>query len=139
LPITLIVMNNGGYASIRNTQRNYFDSRYIATGPEAGLLFPDLIKLCESIGLPGMRIETAKDLTSGLDYAMAQSGTFICEVCLQTNEVLSPKVAALPQSDGSMLSMPLEDMSPLLELSVLEHEMFYPLTMTSLIAKRSEI
>lgn len=136
LPIILIVMNNGGYASIRNTQRNYFEGRYIATGPEAGLLFPDLVKLCESIGLPTMRIETAQDLAAGLDYAMAQAGTFICEVCLQANEVLSPKVAALPQADGSMLSMPLEDMSPLLSLAVLEQEMLYPLTAASLVAKR---
>jgi acetolactate synthase I/II/III large subunit len=136
LPITLIVMNNGGYASIRNTQRNYFDSRYIATGPKTGLLFPDLVKLCESIGLPAMRIESAQDLASGLDYAMTQSGTFICEVCLQTNEVLSPKVAALPQTDGSMLSMPLEDMSPLLPLAVLEQEMRFPLIPVSVKAKR---
>lgn len=28
LPICLIVMNNGGYASIRSTQRNYFKARY---------------------------------------------------------------------------------------------------------------
>jgi len=44
LPICLLVMNNGGYASIRNTQRNYFAGRHIGTGPEAGLLLPDLEK-----------------------------------------------------------------------------------------------
>lgn len=137
LPIILIVMNNEGYASIRNTQRNYFDSRYIATGPEAGLLFPDLLKLCESIGLPAMRIDAAQNLNSGLSHAMVQTGPFICEVKLQANESLYPKVAALPQADGSMLSMPLEDMSPLLPLQVLEQEMQFPLTAASVAAKRS--
>lgn len=136
LPITLIVMNNGGYASIRNTQRNYFDGRYIATGPEAGLLFPDLLKLAEGIGLPAMRIERLQDLSAGLADAMAQSGPFICEVCLQPNEVLMPKVAALPQADGSMLSMPLEDMSPLLSLPVLQQEMSGRLAAASLAAQR---
>jgi acetolactate synthase-1/2/3 large subunit len=42
---------------------------------------------------------------------------------LSSNETLAPKVAAVPQADGSMLSMPLEDMTPLLPLEVLEREM----------------
>jgi len=46
LPITLVIMNNGGYASIRNTQRNYFASRFVGTGPEAGLMLPDLESCC---------------------------------------------------------------------------------------------
>jgi acetolactate synthase-1/2/3 large subunit len=33
----------------------------------------------------------------------------------------------MPQSDGSMISMPLEDMSPLLPRSVLRNEMLIPL------------
>jgi acetolactate synthase-1/2/3 large subunit len=33
LPICLFIMNNGGYASIRNTQRNYFEGRYVGSGP----------------------------------------------------------------------------------------------------------
>src|SRR5262249_23844622 len=35
LPVRLFVFNNNGYASIRNTQRNYFESRFVGTGPEA--------------------------------------------------------------------------------------------------------
>jgi acetolactate synthase-1/2/3 large subunit len=137
LPIILIVMNNDGYASIRNTQRNYFDSRYIATGPESGLLFPDWQQLFKSIGLPSMCIDQAAELADGLAFAMSQSGPFICEVRLQPNEALSPKVAAMPQEDGSMLSMPLEDMSPLLDLFTLESEMLIPLTETSSKVKRA--
>jgi len=46
---------------------------------------------------------------------------------LTPDETLSPKVAALPQADGTMLSMPLEDMSPLLPLEQLKVEMLVPL------------
>ena len=38
---------------------------------------------------------------------------------LQPNEALAPKVSALPQADGSIVSMPLEDMAPLLPLEEL--------------------
>jgi acetolactate synthase-1/2/3 large subunit len=123
LPLVLIVMNNRGYASIRNTQRNYFQSRFIATGPESNLGMPDIVKVGEALGIPGMRIEKMEDLEAGLRKAAKQRGPFICDVMLSSNEVLAPKVAAIPQADGSMLSMPLEDMSPLLSLEALEREM----------------
>lgn len=126
LPIVLIVMNNGGYASIRNTQRNYFSSRFIGTGPEANLGLPDIVALGASIGIPGMRVSRAEDLEAALARAVAEPGPFICDVILSSSETLAPKVAAVPQADGSMLSMPLEDMSPLLPLEVLEREMGGP-------------
>lgn len=123
LPIVLVVMNNRGYASIRNTQRNYFSSRFIGTGPEANLGMPDLVRLAESLGIPAMRIERAEDLAAGLARAVRERGPFVCDVVLSSSETLAPKVAAIPQPDGSMLSMPLEDMSPLLPLDELTREM----------------
>jgi acetolactate synthase-1/2/3 large subunit len=123
LPIVLVVMNNGGYASIRNTQRNYFSSRFIGTGPEANLGMPDLVRLSDALGIPAMRIERAEDLAAGLARAVRERGPFVCDVVLSSSETLAPKVAAIPQPDGSMLSMPLEDMSPLLPLDELTREM----------------
>nr|WP_276511405.1 thiamine pyrophosphate-dependent enzyme [Pseudomonas nitroreducens] len=123
LPICLVVMNNGGYASIRNTQRNYFEARYVGTGPEAGLWMPDLEELARAYHLPFRRIRDAAELAQGLAEAVSQPRPMIVEVMLMSDEALSPKVAAVPQPDGSMTSMPLEDMSPLLPLDVLEREM----------------
>lgn len=123
LPICLVVMNNGGYASIRNTQRNYFESRYVGTGPEAGLWMPDLEELARAYHLPFKRISDTAELDAGLAEAMQIPRPMILEVLLMKDEALSPKVAAIPQADGSMTSMPLEDMSPLLPLAVLEEEM----------------
>jgi acetolactate synthase-1/2/3 large subunit len=136
LPITLIVMNNGGYASIRNTQRNYFSERYVGTGPEAGLLLPDLEALATTYGLPFLRISDASQLPL-LASSLRASGPRLIDVRLTPNETLSPKVAALPQPDGSMLSMPLEDMSPLLSLAQLEAEMSTPLLPASRIARQN--
>jgi acetolactate synthase-1/2/3 large subunit len=137
LPIVLVIMNNEGYASIRNTQRNYFDARYLGTGPEAGLYIPDFVALAQSIGLSASRIERSPDLVSSLKEALAQRGPHICEVKLTPNETLSPKVAAIPQPDGSMISMPLEDMSPLLSLQELEEQMLVPLSPSSRAARNN--
>jgi len=123
LPICLVVMNNGGYASIRNTQRNYFESRYVGTGPEAGLWMPDLEEVAQAYHIPFKRIRDVSELALGLAETVAQPRPMIVEVMLMKDEVLSPKVAAIPQADGSMTSMPLEDMSPLLPLELLEEAM----------------
>lgn len=127
LPICLIVMNNGGYASIRNTQRNYFAGRHVGTGPEAGLLLPDLEQVAATYGLPFKRITDAADLAPVLNEVAGSPQAMIVNVQLTPNEILAPKCAALPQPDGSMLSMPLEDMSPLLPLAELEAQMLVPL------------
>ncbi len=136
LPICLLVMNNGGYASIRNTQRNYFAGRHVGTGPEAGLLLPDLEKIAGTYGLPFRRISDASELAPILNEVAAHPRAMIVDVCLTPNETLSPKCAALPQADGSMLSMPLEDMSPLLPLAQLQAEMLIPLLPQSLAARQ---
>ena len=136
LPIVLFVMNNRGYASIRNTQRNYFAGRYVATGPEAKLNMPDVQALAKAYGIPSTRIEEAGEMRRRIQHALGQKGPFICEVMLKPDETLWPKVAAIPQNDGSMMSMPLEDMSPLLPLEVLEAEMMVPLCDGSLRCRR---
>jgi acetolactate synthase-1/2/3 large subunit len=137
LPITLIVMNNDGYASIRNTQKNYFDERYVGTGPESGLFLPDLEKLALTYGISFVRITDASELNKKLSKVIKSKSPVIVDVQLIKNEVLVPKVSALPQSDGSIVSMPLEDMSPLLPLSQLKQEMFVDLLDVSKTIDRS--
>ncbi len=135
LPIVLFLMNNRGYASIRNTQRNYFQGRLVATGPEAGLELPDVQALARAYGIPAMRIDDAAKLRAGVRCALAETGPFICEVMLMPDESLWPKVAAIPQPDGSLISMPLEDMSPLLPIERLRAEMPLGLLPASLQAR----
>jgi acetolactate synthase-1/2/3 large subunit len=131
LPICLIVMNNGGYSSIKNTQRNYFSERYIGTDADSGLMIPNLQRLAEVYGLGYLAINDAEDLARKLSSALTQSRPLLVDVRLISDESLSPKCSALPQPDGSMLSMPLEDMSPLLPREQLRKEMMVPLHPTS--------
>lgn len=135
LPIRIFLMNNQGYASIRTTCRNYFDGRYVGTGPEAGLSLPDPVTMANAFGVPAMRIETAAGLRDGIRAMMAQTGPILCDVRLLPNEDLWPRVSAIPQPDGSMISMPLEDMTPLLPLDELAANMLVPLSPASVKAR----
>lgn len=123
LPIAIVLMNNNGYASIRNTQRGYFSGRYIATGPEAGVELPDFCAVAKSLGIDATVIDDAAALRDALASALARPRPILIDVRLVRDETLSPKVASMPQPDGSMVTMPIEDMSPLLPLETLRAEM----------------
>jgi len=127
LPLTLVIMNNNGYASIRNTQRNYFKGRYIASGAQSGLWIPDFMALAGALGIRCERVTDANQITPELFDGQLK----VVEVVLEEDEILAPKVSALPQPDGSIVSMPLEDMSPLLSRADLRREMIVPLHPTS--------
>jgi acetolactate synthase-1/2/3 large subunit len=128
LPLTLVIMNNNGYASIRNTQRNYFQERYLGSGQSSGLWMPDFLKIAQAMGIRCERVNDIQQLTPDLFDAELK----LVEVVLEEDVVLAPKVSALPQADGSIISMPLEDMSPLLPRDVLRQEMLIPLRPESL-------
>ena len=127
LPVKLFLFNNHGYASIRNTQRNYFEGRYVGTGPEGRLGLPDFVELAKANGIDAMCIDDADQLVAGVREALSKRGPLIIDVRLQTYEALWPKSAALPQSDGTIRSMPLEDMSPLLPRDEFRANMIVPL------------
>lgn len=127
LPLRLFLFNNNGYASIRNTQRNYFDGRYVGSGPVGKLDIPDLVAVAKTFGWDAFRIEDAADLHGGIQRALSHRGPLLVDVRLVNDEALFPKSAALPQADGSIRSMPLEDMSPLLPRDEFRANMMVPL------------
>lgn len=127
LPVRLFVINNRGYASIRSTQRNYFEARYVGTGPESGLYFPDMTKIAAANGIEAMQIMDASELEDGVRTALSHAGPLLIDVHVESDAELWPKAAALPQPNGTMRSMPLEDMSPLLSREELRENMVVPL------------
>ena len=52
LPLKMFLFSNEGYASIRMTQRNYFDGGYLGCDTKSGLGFPDWAELFAAYGIP---------------------------------------------------------------------------------------
>ena len=93
----------------------------------------DLIAVAQAMGLQAQRAANREDLFRAL--AQPSGGPRLIDVQLRSDETLMPKVTAMPQADGSMLSMPLEDMTPLLPLAELQQQMMIPLAYQSLAAR----
>ena len=119
LPIGVVLMNNDGYASIRNTQKNYFSERFFGTGIEAGQKMPSWQAASEAFGFQYVSVNELSKLAPAIATFQRSWKPTLFDVHLTRNEVLAPKCSALPQSDGSILSMPLEDMSPLLPIEMI--------------------
>jgi acetolactate synthase-1/2/3 large subunit len=126
LSILIIIINNGGYASIRNSQTTYFDKRFIGVGDESGLYLPNLEKISFGYEIPYKAVKELKFLKEAIRaYRNNLQGPSILEVFLDPNEKLFPKVQASIASDGKITSMPIEDMAPLLSLDELMQALKY--------------
>ncbi|MDA8905249.1 thiamine pyrophosphate-binding protein [Candidatus Thioglobus sp.] len=123
LPVKTIIMNNGGYLSIRGTQNKFFNGRRIGTDKDSGVSFPNIEKIAIAYEIPYIKINNANELMDKLKKVINQNGPVICEVmCPEDQEVL-PTVSAVKNEDGSMTSKPIEDMYPYLERDEFYEEM----------------
>lgn len=115
LPVKIVVLNNNGYLLIRLTQQNFCEGRLIGEGPDSGVGFPNLEKLAEVYGLGYMKIASMVELDDKTDDLISASGPLICEVITPAQQLLIPRVASKKRDDGSMMSMPYDDMFPFLD------------------------
>lgn len=115
LPIKMFIINNGGYHSIRQTQKNFFGEPLIGIGVDSGdLTFPSLERLSWAYGFPYVSIHTNKEIGDKVEETLAMDGPVICEVFVTLSQNFEPKSSAKRLPDGTMVSPPLEDLSPFL-------------------------
>lgn len=115
LSIKLFVWNNDGYSSIRETQEKFFNKRYIGTDSTSGVSFPSLEKIAFAYGIKFFRVYQYSHLDDTLKQILSFNGPVICEVICIRDQKVSPIVSSMRKEDGTMISMPLEDMYPFLD------------------------
>ncbi|MCX6718079.1 MAG: thiamine pyrophosphate-binding protein [Candidatus Staskawiczbacteria bacterium] len=123
LPVKLFVINNGGYLSIRFTQRKFFNSRFIGVDKNSGISFPNIEKIAKAYGIKFVRAKNNKELGAALDKTLKYKGPVICEIISPENQEIIPAVASEKNPDGAMVSKPLEDMYPFLDREEFKKEM----------------
>lgn len=114
LPVKIIVLNNNGYLLIRHSQNNFMEGRLIGESAATGVSFPDMEKISAAYGIPFVRISSTSELDEKLNAVINQVGPIVCEVMTPENQLLIPRVASRALPDGTMVSMPYDDMFPFL-------------------------
>jgi acetolactate synthase-1/2/3 large subunit len=123
LPIKLFILNNQGYGSIKATQKNYFDAHYVASTFDSGLSLPDTTKVGEAFGIPTTGIANHENIRQQVREILASDGPILCEVMVSPDQLTSPKVSSKKMPNGSMVSMPMEDLWPFLDRAEFEANM----------------
>lgn len=127
LPIKFFVLNNQGYASIRSSQNAYFDGRYVASDAGSGLTLPDWERIAGAFGLAYQRLATHADLREQVRQALSSDGPVLCEVMVAPDQPTAPRVSSKQRADGSMVSMPMEDLWPFLDREEFSENMLIPM------------
>ena len=123
LPVKLFIYNNGGYLSIKTTQRAFFKGFFVGSEAGSGVVLPSFEKLAAAYGLPYFRLSNNQALDAEMLQIFAEKGPALIEVMLDPFEILGPKAASKRLPDGTMVSSPLEDMAPFLTREELRENM----------------
>ena len=115
LPVKLFVLNNNGYAAIRNTQKRFFNGRFVCCDPESGLTIPDLKKIAKAYGLKYFQIKNQNRLEKEVRDVIETEGPVMCEVMIDLDLQIQPRISSMVMPDGRIVSKPLEDLWPFLE------------------------
>ena len=118
LPIKMFVLDNGGYGSIRATQKKFFNGEYVGCDETTGLGFPNWVTLFNAYGIDcnylnpnDLSVDSLSNLLSNSDGPQAWIASIDPE---QTNY---PSVVSRLMPNGKLESSPLSDQQP----SIPEH------------------
>lgn len=127
MPIKIFLINNGGYHSIRQTQRAHFHEPLVGVGVDSGdLSFPDMEKLSWAYGYPYVAAHHNSELGAAVEKTLKTEGPVICEIFVDTEQKFEPKAEAKMMPDGTMVSVPLEDLAPFLSDEEMDENMIIP-------------
>lgn len=124
LPIKLFVLNNSGYSSIRQTQRNFFKGHMTGSGNDSGVSVPEFYNIAKGFNLNATKIDEAKNLNAQIKEVLEIDGFVLCEAMLQQEYSFSPKLSSKKLDDGTMVSPSLEDMFPFISREEYQENIF---------------
>lgn len=131
LPIKIVIFNNDGYHSIRQSQANFFKDRpLVGIGPDSNndLSFPDMQKIAYAYGIPFYRLNSNQEFEAFMNDKFRDIEKLaMIEVMVDTKQWFEPKAGSMKLKDGSMVSAPLEDLKPYLDRAELKDDMIIPL------------
>ena len=113
LNIIIIVINNGGYLSIKQTQKNFFGDVSFGTSKSTGLYFPSLSKVSKAYKLRYLKINRY-NYKRFYNMINDLKGPLLVELVVDGTVIFAPKNQAKIMSDGSIISSKIDNMFPFL-------------------------
>ena len=115
LNLKIVILNNNGYHSIRQTQTNLFNPPMVGVNADNGVSFPDFEKVAAAFGAGYVRITKASEIADKVKEMNSISGPVICEAIVDEKQNFAPKLSSKVLPDGTIVSPEIDDMFPFLD------------------------
>jgi acetolactate synthase-1/2/3 large subunit len=106
----LFILNNGGYESIRSSQKRFFGSANGADR-ESGVFIPDFRDVAHTFGLRYERVQSLESLGSLLDVLAPDQPPIMVDLIIDKAEPRGPAVRTVIDEQGRPSSTPLAEIS----------------------------
>lgn len=118
LPIKIIILNNKGYLSIKNTQTKFYGGNVHGVNADTGVWFPNFLELAEAFRVGGIRTWSIATMEKHLPKCLAADYPIVVDVLCTENQQILPA-----QNLKNGKQAPLHDMMPFLSDEELTAEM----------------
>ncbi|WVN42121.1 thiamine pyrophosphate-binding protein [beta proteobacterium MWH-UniP1] len=106
----LFILNNGGYESIRSSQKRHFGKVYGADA-ESGLFLPDFKDIAAAFKLNYVRIDNEEALESFVDNLNSSAPPVIADLYVEKFEYRGPSVKTVIDAQGRLSTSSLKEIS----------------------------
>lgn len=136
LPIKIIIFNNDGYLMIKHTQKMLFKGDYVSVNKKTGIGLPDFSKVMPAFGYEHFELRSWDNFDETMRKFLSHPNAASLEVFMDPEQDFIPKVKGVLKEDLTMLSPPIEELSPLLTLEEVNNNMLVKLSEKSKQIKR---
>tara|TARA_B100000767_G_scaffold265409_1_gene281438 strand:+ start:651 stop:1859 length:1209 start_codon:yes stop_codon:yes gene_type:complete len=111
LNIIIFLINNDGYLSIKQTQKNFFGKEH-GSSPKSGLSFPNFIKTANAFGIKSYNLQL-KNWNAELKKILNLKGPLFVNINVDTKQEFEPKLKS-KTINNKIVTPSLENMYPFL-------------------------
>lgn len=115
--VIIIVLNNNGYLSIKQTHENFF-GKIIGATPSTGVEFPDFTKLAETFAIPSKTLDN-KNISDLGSLIKDINGPYLINIIVDPEQGFAPRIKARINADGKFEPLQLDDMHPYIDKDLL--------------------
>ena len=112
LNIKIFLMSNDGYASIRTSQKSYFNGNYLGCDTKTGLQLPKWEDIAKAFNLKCISVNSTNIWDKRMVDAFSNKYPVLFIVDIDPEQPYLPKVTSRILEDGSMVSNPISSMFP---------------------------
>ncbi|MEJ7925883.1 thiamine pyrophosphate-binding protein [Sphingobium sp. AN641] len=110
--LKMFIFHDQGHASIRMTQRSYFNGKYLGCDRQSGLGLPQWNRVFDAWDIPVLELELGFERSPEFLARMESAGPQAFIVPIDPEQTYFPKITSRITESGSMESNPIDRMTP---------------------------